>query len=55
MLWPEESTFSLLTGEVDQPPAKRPVRVHQVSVDGDDVFVELSQDTPHLPPGVSLP
>ncbi|MDR8019479.1 bifunctional 3-phenylpropionate/cinnamic acid dioxygenase ferredoxin subunit [Nesterenkonia aerolata] len=50
-----ESTFSLLTGEVDQPPAKRPVRVHQVSVDGDDVFVELSQDTPHLPPGVSLP
>ncbi|MDS2172608.1 bifunctional 3-phenylpropionate/cinnamic acid dioxygenase ferredoxin subunit [Nesterenkonia sp. CL21] len=49
-----ESTFSLLTGDVDQPPAKRGVRVHQVQVRGDDVLVELSQDAPNLPPGVTV-
>ncbi|GAA3067204.1 MULTISPECIES: bifunctional 3-phenylpropionate/cinnamic acid dioxygenase ferredoxin subunit [Actinomycetes] len=49
-----ESTFSLLTGDVDQPPAKRGVRVHQVEVRGDDVLVELSQDAPNLPPGVTV-
>lgn len=48
-----ESTFSLETGEVDQPPAKRRVRVHRVEIDGDDVLVELSQDAPNLPPGVT--
>lgn len=48
-----ESTFSLLTGEVDQPPAKKKVRVHEVKVDGDDVYVELSQEAPNLPPGVT--
>lgn len=48
-----ESTFSLESGEVDQPPAKRPVRVHRVEVNGDDVLVELSQDAPNLPPGVT--
>lgn len=47
-----ESTFSLITGEVDQPPARRPVRVHQVTIDGDDVLVELSAQAPNLPPGV---
>ncbi|GAB3193802.1 bifunctional 3-phenylpropionate/cinnamic acid dioxygenase ferredoxin subunit [Nesterenkonia suensis] len=49
-----ESTFSLLTGGVDQPPAKRGVRVHQVEVRGDDVLVELSQEAPNLPPGVTV-
>ncbi|WP_300344197.1 bifunctional 3-phenylpropionate/cinnamic acid dioxygenase ferredoxin subunit [Nesterenkonia sp.] len=47
-----ESTFSLTTGEVDQPPAKKRVRVHSVQVQGDDVMVELSQEAPNLPPGV---
>lgn len=50
-----ESTFSLTSGEVDQPPAKRGVRVHRVEIDGDDVMVELSQMQPNLPPGVSAP
>lgn len=50
-----ESTFSLVTGGVDQPPAKRGVRVHAVEIDGDDVLVELSQRAPVLPPGVKLP
>lgn len=49
-----ESTFSLLTGDVDQPPAKRGVRVHQVEVRGDDVLVELSKEAPNLPPGVTV-
>lgn len=46
-----ESAFSLTSGEVDQPPAKRGVRVHTVTLEGDDVLVELSQDVPALPPG----
>lgn len=49
-----ESTFSLSTGSVDQPPAKRGVRVHEVRLDGEDVMVELSQDAPNLPPGVTV-
>ncbi|MCP3424978.1 bifunctional 3-phenylpropionate/cinnamic acid dioxygenase ferredoxin subunit [Rothia sp. AR01] len=49
-----ESTFSLISGEVDQPPAKRGVRVHEVELDGDDVLVELSEKAPQLPPGVTL-
>lgn len=50
-----ESAFSLLTGKVDQPPAKRGVRVHDVEIHDDDVMVELSQDAPNLPPGVTVP
>lgn len=49
-----ESTFSLRTGAVDQPPAKKGVRVHTVELAGDDVMVELSQDAPNLPPGVKI-
>lgn len=48
-----ESTFSLITGEVDQPPAKKGVRPHQVQVTDGEVFVELSTAAPNLPPGVS--
>ncbi|RYZ31387.1 MAG: bifunctional 3-phenylpropionate/cinnamic acid dioxygenase ferredoxin subunit [Propionibacteriaceae bacterium] len=48
------STFDLRTGEVDQPPAKRGVRTHRVVVEGDEIFVEESSDTPNLPPGVTL-
>jgi 3-phenylpropionate/trans-cinnamate dioxygenase ferredoxin subunit len=48
------SKFDLRTGAVDAPPAKLPIRTHQVSVEGDDIFVELSQDAPNLPPGVTF-
>ena len=44
----------LRTGEVDQPPAKRPVRTHRVEVIDGVVFVELSAAAPNLPPGVTL-
>ncbi|WP_238385055.1 bifunctional 3-phenylpropionate/cinnamic acid dioxygenase ferredoxin subunit [Nesterenkonia muleiensis] len=47
-----ESTFSLVTGQVDQPPAKKGVRTHQVHVSGGAVYVELSTAAPNLPPGV---
>lgn len=49
-----ESTFSLITGEVDQPPAKRGVRAHHVTVENGDVMVELSTAAPQLPPGVQV-
>ena len=49
-----ESTFSLITGEVDQPPAKRGVRAHQVTVRDGEVLVELSTAAPQLPPGVEV-
>lgn len=49
-----ESRFSLRTGDVDQPPAKAPVRVHTASVVDGDVHVELSTATPNLPPGVTF-
>ncbi len=47
------SRFDLRTGQVDQPPAKRPVRTHRVVVVGDVIQVELSQEEPRLPPGVT--
>jgi 3-phenylpropionate/trans-cinnamate dioxygenase ferredoxin subunit len=46
------STFSLLTGDVDSPPARRGVRAHRIEVVGDDVYVQLSALAPNLPPGV---
>ncbi|WP_146338865.1 bifunctional 3-phenylpropionate/cinnamic acid dioxygenase ferredoxin subunit [Nesterenkonia sp. NBAIMH1] len=49
-----ESTFSLITGDVDQPPAKRGVRAHTVEVHDGEVFVELSGAEPNLPPGVRV-
>ncbi len=47
------STFDLRTGEVDLPPAKRPVRTHRVVVVDDEVFVQESAAEPNLPPGQS--
>jgi 3-phenylpropionate/trans-cinnamate dioxygenase ferredoxin component len=47
-----ESRFDLRTGQVDAPPARRPVRTHRVVVDGDAVHVELSTAPPNLPPGM---
>jgi len=49
-IWPEEraiecwkhgSTFSLLTGEPQSLPATRPVPVYDVTVEDDDVWVDL--------------
>ncbi|WP_277209929.1 bifunctional 3-phenylpropionate/cinnamic acid dioxygenase ferredoxin subunit [Isoptericola croceus] len=48
-----KSTFALRTGHVDAPPAKKPVRTHAVVVEDDRAYVELSDETPNLPPGVS--
>jgi 3-phenylpropionate/trans-cinnamate dioxygenase ferredoxin subunit len=48
------STFDLRTGEVDAPPARRGVRTHRVVVEGDEIWVEESGETPNLPPGVTL-
>lgn len=48
------SRFDLRTGEVDEPPAQRGVRTHQVSIVDGDIFVTLSDSPPNLPPGVSL-
>jgi 3-phenylpropionate/trans-cinnamate dioxygenase ferredoxin subunit len=45
------SRLDLRTGQVDAPPAKKPVRTHQVSVTDGVVHVALSDDVPNLPPG----
>ncbi|MEU5029173.1 bifunctional 3-phenylpropionate/cinnamic acid dioxygenase ferredoxin subunit [Streptomyces milbemycinicus] len=47
------SKFDLRTGRVDAPPAKLPVRAHQVVVEGGMIYVQLSQDAPNLPPCVA--
>ncbi len=39
--WKHGSSFDLRTGEPQTLPATRPVPVYPVSVDGDEVFVEL--------------
>ncbi len=39
--WKHGSTFSLKTGEPQSFPATRPVPVYDVTVDGDDVMVDL--------------
>ena len=44
------SKFDLRTGRADAPPAKRPVRTHQVSVVDGDVYLTLSTAEPNLPP-----
>ena len=49
-----QSTFDLRTGQVDQPPAKRPVRTHRVVVIEGEVFVDESTDPPNLPPGITV-
>ncbi|GAA1874173.1 non-heme iron oxygenase ferredoxin subunit [Lapillicoccus jejuensis] len=41
--WLHGSRFDLRTGEPSGPPATRPVAVHEVRVDGDDVLVRLSR------------
>ncbi|OIH84579.1 (2Fe-2S)-binding protein [Arthrobacter sp. UCD-GKA] len=48
------SKSSLRAGEVDQPQAKRPVRVHEVTVVDGHITVAESDAAPNLPPGISL-
>ena len=48
------SKFDLRTGQVDALPAKKPVRTHAVVIEDDHIFVQLSQEAPNLPPGVTL-
>ena len=47
------SRFDLRTGRVDAPPAKRPVRTHEVTVVDGEVFLTLSTETPNLPAPVA--
>jgi 3-phenylpropionate/trans-cinnamate dioxygenase ferredoxin subunit len=48
------SKFDLRTGEVDAPPAKRSIRTHTVHIEDDSICVELSDEQPNLPPGVTF-
>jgi 3-phenylpropionate/trans-cinnamate dioxygenase ferredoxin subunit len=46
------SRFDLRTGAVDAPPAKLPVRTHEVVVDDEGMIsVVVSDAPPNLPPG----
>ncbi len=45
------SRFNLRTGRVDAPPAKLPVRTHEVHIIEDTIYVQVSDATPNLPPG----
>ncbi|MGW2892771.1 bifunctional 3-phenylpropionate/cinnamic acid dioxygenase ferredoxin subunit [Streptomyces griseoruber] len=44
------SKFDLRTGAVDAPPAKLPVRTHEVVVEDGSVYVKVSEAAPNLPP-----
>ena len=48
------SRFNLRTGGVDAPPAKLPVRRHEVSVIDGDIMVTESDEVPNLPPGLTV-
>ena len=43
------SKFNLRTGSVDAPPARRPVRTHQVLVEDGMIYLKLSDALPNLP------
>jgi 3-phenylpropionate/trans-cinnamate dioxygenase ferredoxin subunit len=47
------SRFDLRTGSVDAPPAKLPVRTHQVVVEDGMIRLRLSDAAPNLPPGAA--
>jgi 3-phenylpropionate/trans-cinnamate dioxygenase ferredoxin subunit len=48
------SKFNLRTGQVDAPPAKLPVRTHEVTVVDGDIMVIESEEEPNLPPGLTV-
>ncbi|WP_323809181.1 hypothetical protein [Arthrobacter sp. CDRTa11] len=45
------SRFKLHSGKIDSPPAKRPVRTHEVMGAGGDIMVVKLREAPNLPPG----
>jgi 3-phenylpropionate/trans-cinnamate dioxygenase ferredoxin subunit len=45
------SRFDLRTGQVDAPPAKKPVRTHRVMISDGVIHVALSNPEPSRPPG----
>src|SRR5689334_5508932 len=45
--------FDLRTGAVDAPPAKLPVRTHEVVIEDGMIYVRVSTDAPNLPPCVA--
>ena len=47
------SKFDLRTGAVDAPPAKLPVRTHEVVVEDGMIYVQVSTDAPNLPPCIA--
>jgi 3-phenylpropionate/trans-cinnamate dioxygenase ferredoxin subunit len=47
------SRFDLRTGAVDAPPAKRPIRTHEVTIADGVIHVSLSAEAPNLPPGLT--
>ena len=47
------SRFDLRTGAVDAPPAKLPVRTHEVVIVDGMINVVLDDAPPNLPPGVT--
>jgi 3-phenylpropionate/trans-cinnamate dioxygenase ferredoxin subunit len=49
------SRFDLRTGAVDAPPAKRPIRTHEVTIADGVIHVSLSAEAPNLPPGLTAP
>ena len=43
--WLHGSRFDLRTGDPSGPPATTPIAVHTVKIEGDDVYVALSQES----------
>lgn len=48
------SKFDLRTGAVDAPPARLPVRTHQIVIEDGMLCVVLSDALPNLPPACAL-
>jgi 3-phenylpropionate/trans-cinnamate dioxygenase ferredoxin component len=46
------SRFNLRTGAVDAPPAKLPVRTHEIVISDGVIYVEESTAQPNLPPDI---
>ncbi|MEU9012601.1 bifunctional 3-phenylpropionate/cinnamic acid dioxygenase ferredoxin subunit [Streptomyces sp. NPDC048479] len=47
------SKFDLRTGAVDSPPAKLPVRTHEVLIEDGMIYVQPSTAAPNLPPCIA--
>lgn len=47
------SRFNLRTGGLDAPPAKLPVRTHEVQIVDGNIMVIESEEAPNLPPGLT--